>query len=152
MELLDDKIDNDVVLEQASSGKRLANYVIDAIVFYVVIFGIAIFGGLLSSELVQSLEKIDPILDRLFSLVLYGIISGFIEGALGGKSLGKYLTGTRAVMEDGTKISFGTGLKRGFLRMIPFEQFTAFGTPCYPWHDRYSKTLVIDENFSKLNL
>ncbi|HEX9513187.1 MAG TPA: hypothetical protein VF939_22005 [Puia sp.] len=33
---------------------------------------------------------------------------------------------------------------------VPFEVFSALGSPCHPWHDRWTDTLVIDERLSQL--
>jgi hypothetical protein len=32
--------------------------------------------------------------------------------------------------------------------MVPFEAFSALGTPSYPWHDKWTRTVVIDEKAS----
>ncbi|HEY4334693.1 MAG TPA: RDD family protein, partial [Puia sp.] len=67
-----------------------------------------------------------------------------------GKTLGKLITGTRAVNEDGSFITFKTALLRSLSRMVPFEPFSAFGDPSYPWHDRWTRTYVIDDKQSRL--
>jgi hypothetical protein len=36
------------------------------------------------------------------------------------------------------------------VRLVPFEQFSALGSPSYPWHDRWTKTIVIDEKLTTL--
>ena len=86
--------------------------------------------------------------DRLASMALYGLYIGAVEALFGGKSLGKLITRTRAVNDDGTRISTGTAFLRGLSRAVPFSAFSALGTPCYPWHDRWTHTLVIDEKAS----
>jgi uncharacterized RDD family membrane protein YckC len=108
---------------------------------------------LFSPDSIANLDDNSPgfnIIDRIISLVVYAILSGLIEGFTKGKSLGKLITGTRAVNEDGSQISFQTGMLRGFCRAVPFNQLSALGNPCYPWHDKWTNTEVIDEKESGL--
>lgn len=69
-----------------------------------------------------------------------------------GKSIGKFITGTRAVNQDGSQISVRTALMRSLIRMVPFEAFSALGTPSFPWHDKWTSTYVIDEKNSNYQL
>ncbi|WP_431211724.1 RDD family protein [Puia sp. P3] len=75
---------------------------------------------------------------------------GLIEGLTRGKSLGHLLTGTRTVNGDGTRISFKTAILRGLTRAVPFEVFSALGSAAYPRHDRWTRTIVVDERVSSL--
>lgn len=153
MELTESSIfEEEALLEQAGSGKRLANYLIDIASFYALIFCSAFMLGYLSADFAAwaGTIKINPYLDRLGSLVLFGLYMAVVETVFKGKSLGKVFTRTRAVNEDGTNISIGTAFKRGFSRAVPFEAFSALGSRCYPWHDRWAKTYVVDEKKSVL--
>jgi uncharacterized RDD family membrane protein YckC len=136
---------------QASSGKRFGNYLIDVVFFYIVLIVLGIVWGLLSPSTIEMLdtdtEGFNP-MDKLLSMLLYGIILGLVEGIGKGKTLGKLITGTRAVNDDGSKITFSTGFVRGLARAVPFNAFSALGTPSYPWHDKWTNTLVIDEKLS----
>jgi uncharacterized RDD family membrane protein YckC len=80
----------------------------------------------------------------LVMVVAYGIVFGyffFAEGLMNGKTIGKFVTKTTVVNDDGTPITMGTGVLRGLCRMVPFEAFSAFGG--YPWHDKWTKTRVV---------
>ena len=139
-------------LVQAGSGKRLANYFIDLIVFYILLF---IVGMVLAVASPSSLDdggvvSDNPLLERLFWLFMYGVYMTFMEAIFKGRSIGKFITGTRAVNEDGSIISFSTALARGFSRIVPFEPFSALGNPAYPWHDKWNRTYVIDIKNSSL--
>lgn len=127
---------------RATSGLRLANYIIDMIFFYLIMFGLGIFLGILAPSV---LNIFDGLMGRLISLLLYGIVMSFIEGASQGKSIGKLITGTKAVNLDGSDMNFGQAFSRNIIRAIPFNAFSAFGTPCNPWHDRLSNTMVVEE-------
>jgi uncharacterized RDD family membrane protein YckC len=136
---------------KASSGKRFGNYIIDRIVFYVVTIGIGAILVSFSPTLLDFVSGDSPksdIADRLFTYIFYGIFMGIVEGLGKGKTIGKYITGTRAVNEDGSIITFSTGFVRGLTRLVPFNALSALGTPSYPWHDKWTKTFVIDEKLS----
>ena len=70
-----------------------------------------------------------------------------------GKSFGKLITGTRAVNLDGSLITVRTAMLRALSRAVPFDVFSALGTTCNPWHDKWTDTMVMDEKRStNLNL
>ena len=60
------------------------------------------------------------------------------------RTIGKFVTGTKAVNTDGSKMEPKTILLRSLCRIVPFEPFSALGNPSRPWHDKWSKTYVID--------
>lgn len=135
-----------VSLQQAGSGKRFANYLIDLVVFYILagsLAAILMYRGVISSD-------IDPITDRIVTYILRGLFMGIVEAIFKGKTLGKLITRTRAVNEDGSPITAQTAFMRGLSRLVPFEAFSALGSPSYPWHDRWTNTYVIDETISTL--
>lgn len=136
----------------ASAGKRFANYLIDLAVFYILVMAVGFLLAVSNPEMIDAYAEYDSVgaewLDRLLGLMLYGLYMFLQETVFSGKSLGKFLTGTRAVNTDGTNITAKTALLRGLSRMVPFEVFSALGTPTLPWHDQWSKTYVIDEKAS----
>ena len=139
---------------QAGTGKRFANYIIDVIVFYIVVFFLAMVIAMVDPSLLSWMEATDAgtnLLSSLISLLLYGIIMGITEAITGGRSLGKLITGTRAVNADGSPVSMQTAFWRGLCRAVPFEAFSALGAPSYPWHDKWTNTYVIDIKQSVLN-
>lgn len=145
--------DFEVNLVQAGSGKRLANYLIDLVVFYLLLFGVGVVLALLdpnAGEDLRSVTALGTLIDRLITLLCYGLYMGLVEGLFKGKSLGKVITGTRAVNEDGSQISFQTGFLRGLSKAVPFDAFSALGQPPYPWHDKWTNTYVIIERKSSL--
>lgn len=130
----------------ASTGKRFANYIIDIILFYILLFLFGIIIALINPLILESLSYDDPmssLIDRLVSLVIYGLYMGIVEGLSGGRFLGKLITGTKAVNQvDGSKITFQKAMMRGLCRMVPFNPFS--GLSGYPWHDKWTDTYVID--------
>jgi len=129
---------------RASSGQRMANYLIDLLVFYIIIFfwGAAI--EILSPGSLSEMDEVNPLLDRVVSILFYGIVMFGIETAFQGRTLGKLITGTKAIDRDGGTPSFKQLLIRNFTRAVPFNALSAFGSPCTPWHDTWSDTLVVD--------
>lgn len=145
--------ENEQYLVRASTGQRFGNYIIDVIMFYGFAIGIGVLVALTSPSSFDDLDEESGafnFMDRIISLIAYAVIMGLIEGLTKGKSLGKLITGTRAVNLDGSTISFGTAFGRGFSRAVPFCAFSAFGTPCNPWQDSWTNTMVVDEKASGL--
>jgi uncharacterized RDD family membrane protein YckC len=140
--------DNEYRLVQASAGKRFANYIID-IIFFVVVAVVAII--ILSPSLADSLsqENREATLTENLVIIFFMILYWFgVEAIFKGKTLGKLITGTRAVNEDGSNLTVKAALLRSLCRAVPFEVFSALGSPSYPWHDKWAKSYVIDEKES----
>ena len=124
------------------------NYIIDVIVFYLLFVGIGFMIALISPATLDSIpeESIGfGLIDRIITMIFYAIYMSIIESVFKGKSLGKLITQTRALNLDGSKISAKTAFARGFSRAVPFCVFSALGTPCEPWQDRWTNTMVVDE-------
>jgi len=140
-------------LVRAESGKRFINYVIDLILFYIIAVGIGVVLALISPSTIEGLSDSDGfgLIDRIITLILYALYMSVIESVFKGKSLGKIITKTRAVNLDGSRISTSTAFARGFSRAVPFCVFSAFGSPCNPWQDKWTNTMVIDEKKSIFN-
>lgn len=134
---------------RASTGKRLANYLIDMVVFYMFAFIIGLLLAIVSPSSTNFLTDDSAgfgLLEKLLSLIFYAVYMSVIEAVFNGKSLGKLITKTRAVNLDGSEISASTAFARGFSRAVPFCVFSAFGNHCDPWHDRWTDTMVIEEH------
>ena len=135
--------------EPAGHAKRLANYLIDLVIFSVLLFLLSyvlydINEGL--AHLLYDTDEANPeqaLAGNLLTLLLYGMYMGLQEALLKGRSVGKLITGTITVNQDGSRISGQTALLRGLCRAVPFNALSAFGTPPNPWHDRWTKTRVI---------
>ncbi len=91
------------------------------------------------------------LLFNLFIIALYVSYFFLCELVFKGRTIGKFITGTKAVNEDGTDMEPKTILLRSLSRIVPFEPFSALGNPCRPWHDKWTRTFVIDitKNFFK---
>lgn len=127
---------------------RLVNLIIDIIVYFIFtivigfIFGFA--GVLLGFDMsfLGELEE-DSLLSRVIGVILMIIYYTLIETVTKGRSVGKFITGTMVVNENGGKPDMTIYLKRSLLRLIPFETFSFFGEN--GWHDKISKTRVVNK-------
>ncbi len=133
----------------AGHGKRLANYIVDVLVFYILILSIGVvygfliaLGGINGSP--EDFENINPFLNLLISVSIQLSYYTLMEYKLG-KSIGKFITGTMVVNQFGEKVTFKTALLRSLSRKVPFEAFSLLGTPPRGWHDSWTDTFVVDE-------
>ena len=137
-----------VHVEYATAGQRFLNWIIDLIVIRFLLAGIfmllgfgqyPIFAPIITfSDGIINFQLANFTFDALILTFIYTII----EGATKGYSLSKLITGTRVVQQDtAAAITWKDALIRSLSRMVPFEPLS--GLMAYPWHDRWSKTIVI---------
>ena len=148
-----DLLDMETQFIRANSGKRFLNYIIDLILFYLIIIGIGVLIAIISPSTIDEIidSKSFNLVGRIMSLILYALYMSVVEAIFKGKSLGKLITRTRAINLDGSSISVGKAFSRGFSRAVPFCAFSALGSPCNPWQDKWTDTIVIDEKKSVFN-
>jgi uncharacterized RDD family membrane protein YckC len=72
------------------------------------------------------------------------LIFYFILESTSQRTIGKLITQTKVVLENGEKPSLETIIIRSLCRIIPFEPFSFFGNIPRGWHDTISKTYVVD--------
>jgi uncharacterized RDD family membrane protein YckC len=145
-EIQQPETESPVWIEYASTGQRFANYIIDLIIFYIVMFGMAVLLGLLLAATGRSFHAFSndagsKLLEYLVIYAFYVIFYTFCEGASHGRTIGKLITKTKAVRYDDTDITWTDALMRSLCRIVPLETFSALGG--YPWHDKWSNTKVI---------
>lgn len=145
--LLDDEMDQRIALVPASKEKRLANFVLD---YIGIIFFVAIFYLLIEGLGYQVNTSEDPLQERIQGMIFYITYYLLVEGITGGQTLGKMVTKTRVVTQMGHPPEVMDIIARSFLRLVPFEPFSFLGHQPSGWHDRWSKTMVIDEERSSL--
>jgi len=135
----------------ASTGQRFFNWLIDNLFMR---FAVNYLTGAVVGILLQLISP--EILFELASgergFVFWGV-SYFIgicnylfyytlcEKLFRGYTLGKLITGTRAIREDDTELTFKDAFMRSLCRIVPFEVFSALGG--FPWHDTWTKTKVV---------
>jgi uncharacterized RDD family membrane protein YckC len=132
----------------ASTGKRLANYLIDVFIFYLLIIVVTVVVALIFPGAAGFFNEDNiggTLGDRIITLILYAIYMSIVETIFKGRSIGKFITRTKAINLDGSELTTATAFKRGFSRAVPFCVFSAFGNPCNPWQDRWTNTMVVDK-------
>ncbi len=144
--ILDRPLDDgtEIDLTPATSGKRFVNYLIDVIVYYVLsaLWGVVLALSSPATVLEENTSNTLTIYLTVF-LILFGYYT-IMEGAFNGKTVGKMITRTRAVQEDGSPLGWEKAALRSLCRFIPFEPFSFFGGSI-GWHDSIPKTLVIND-------
>ncbi len=135
---------------RASSGSRLANLFIDNAAFNILswLFEITIAQFIPQVLKLNATSSINILWELFINLCLFVVFISAQEAVFHGKTIGKFITGTKAVNLDGTAISGYTAFLRSLARAVPFEPFSALGSPPNPWHDKWTNTMVIDERRS----
>lgn len=135
----------------ASGNKRFFNYLVDYVITYIIAY---LFG--------YALQYLIILLDSFgitgfgiwyfnsgtFTMFLIGLlltlIYYFLMEMVWGRSVGKFVTGTIVVDENGVKPDAKVILKRTLCRCIPFDALTFFGGS-RGWHDSISDTYVVNK-------
>ena len=142
----------EVQLIPADKGLRFVNLLIDTLVFYAIAFvygfihvAIVLSQGadLDESYLVQETGA-SEFFQYLVSILLYLAYYTIIEAASKGRTLGKLVTGTVVMRDDGKTIGWKEAILRSLCRLIPFEAIAALFTQ--PWHDSITRTVVVKKN------
>lgn len=132
------------------------NYIID--LFSIIIVTILFFGiiaGIITvinpeSNIIYEFENINPLLDRILTTFFYVLLIFLSEYLTKGRSLGKFITGTKVVMIDGSAPTTKDYFYRNLCRIIPFDQLTFLGGN--GWNDKISKTTVVNKKSFEADL
>lgn len=128
-------------------GTRFLNHILDnlflIVAYAIVFFMFGIILGITDSGSILETPASGIIIYGLLLLV-YILFYALQEG-LSGRTLGKLITGTKVVMENGDKLTFDAAFTRAACRLIPFEKFSFLGSDARGWHDTISKTRVIKD-------
>ena len=136
----------------ASTGQRFLNYLIDNVLMN---YGLAYATGAAVGYLISIIApefayRIFVAQESQVALYAFGylvVIFNYMvyytacEKLFKGYTLGKLITGSRAVKDDGTELTFKNALLRTLSRLVPFEPFSGFGG--HPWHDNWTRTMVV---------
>lgn len=151
---LADDLNSEFRNEPASTGQRFLNFLIDNLLMrfglsFLTGMGVGVILALLFPDYMQRLSE-DPDSTSRFDMFLLTYAIGIVnylfyyticEKAFKGYTLGKLITGTRAIREDGGELTFKDALLRSLSRLVPFEVFSGFSG--HPWHDTWTKTMVV---------
>lgn len=93
--------------------------------------------------LINVLPFID--ISQLFAFLIYPFYYTFFEYYYQWTP-GKLISDTIVVDKDGDKPDLRTIILRTFARLVPFEPFSCLASNSWGWHDRWTKTYVIQKN------
>jgi uncharacterized RDD family membrane protein YckC len=131
-------------IQPTSRGNRFINFIIDSFaaiilaipIYFLIILIVGISGG-----------NIGAVSEWILDVIYYMLwVSYFIFFEhFTGKTLGKMVTKTKVVTEEGEKPSLKSIIGRSFARLIPLEAFSYLQDNPRGWHDSLSRTMVVDD-------
>lgn len=133
-------------IASASIFQRIGNLFLDIIFLYVFAF---VFG---MATAIMGIQYIFQSINSFWlGVLLYFIYCVNFEAFWGGRTVGKFITGTKAVNKDGTKITFWKAIIRSLCRFIPFDpiSYLAWDGKLDGWHDKFTQTTVISTKYIK---
>jgi len=132
----------------AALEQRFINWFLDTVMLVVLsvifIFIIAAVSTSYGNKVLPTYLLINPIGQFTFITITRLIYYVSFE-TLFGRTVGKFVTQTIVVDENGEPANHQTILIRTLCRLIPFYEFSFFGIPTRGWHDSISKTFVVDK-------
>ncbi|RZJ48674.1 MAG: RDD family protein [Flavobacterium sp.] len=148
----------------ASDRDRFFNCVIDFVFILFLIFIVSLLIGIIGMIFQWDIFRMweETIIDLggvvtyfSFSMLYYLVFEVFF-----GRTIGKFITGSIVVNENGLKPGFGIICLRTLYRLIPFDPLSFLTMSGRIWHDSFSKTYVVEkkdlkndmELFYELNL
>ena len=135
---------NKALSKTASRGKRFANYILDRIFFSIIIFILSFILGLFLPAFTNFIIEDSNIAIFYLLFFIVAIVYYSTFEIITGRTIAKYITKTKVVDENGNKPKYSAILLRTLSRFIPFEPFSFLFSADSGWHDRLSKTTVID--------
>lgn len=129
--------------------QRFSNYLLDTLFMSFAISwatSYALVNGLaaISPEAAYNLfaNRSELIASYIIGIFNHLVYYTFCEKGFRGYTLGKAITGTRVIREDGEEITIKDAFLRSLCRLVPFEALSIwFGNGL--WHDTWTRTKVI---------
>lgn len=149
-DLLTNEIDPYFQYLHATQGQRFLNFIIDNILMrltltyasgYVVGQILQVIAPEFLLRLLDDDSKVGLyVLSYMIVIINYLVYYTLCEKLFKGQTLGKLITGTKALRTDGQELTFKDALLRSLCRLVPLEIFSGFGVP---WHDAWTNTMVV---------
>lgn len=149
-DLLLDEIDPYFQFIQGTTNQRFLNFLIDNVLMRL---GLTYATGYLVGQILLAIapgflltlasdQSKFSLYALAFSIVIinYLIYYTLCEKLFRGQTVGKLITGTRAIRTDGEELTFKDAFLRSLSRLVPLEVFSGFGVP---WHDSWTNTMVV---------
>jgi hypothetical protein len=119
------------VSQLADAKLRAFNYLMDLAIIYS------------ASLFLAQLLEISAYLTYICLHLIYYSLFEYING----KTIGKYITGTIVISDNGNRLEFHRAIIRSLCRLIPLEPLSCLiSEKAYGWHDSLTNTIVIPES------
>jgi len=134
----------------ASQGQRFLNLLLDYIGQMALMLSIGVVTGVISvimgnPQLATMFDNMNTLTEYGFTIVLVLIYYNLFE-IFTSRTLGKFITKTIVVDENGNKPEYQTIMIRSLCRLIPFDALSFLGATSRGWHDSISRTYVVQKN------
>ena len=139
MEVIDEPVRQ---YQIAALPTRMLNYVIDQIIFLLMIMGLKNLGVAIKLENLQNEST-----QVLLYLLLINTLYYFFMELFTGKTIGKIITRTHVVDSEGEKPTLKAIVIRSLCRNIPFDNLSYLIMP-QGWHDQISGTSVVHDSYT----
>lgn len=132
----------------ASHTQRFTNMLIDSVMQFILLFIVLVF-IVAGKEINEGKAYVDHLANDVWlqytftaciALFYYNVFEIFSA-----RTVGKLVTQTIVVDENGEKPNHETIMVRSLCRLIPFNALSIIGFPARTWHDSISKTYVVDK-------
>lgn len=153
-DLLSDVADTANSYQYATQGQRFVNWLVDNLLMrfglsYLTGTAIGAILGTVAPDFLYSLAYGDGggpglglyVLAYIIAIFNYLIYYTLCEKLFKGYTLGKVISGTKAIRQDGNELTFKDAFLRSASRLVPFEVFSGFST--LTWHDSWTETMVV---------
>lgn len=140
------RISNIVEHNKAQLGLRFLNNLLDYVILLAINFALVALSRILfeltSFQYFYLYVDGGPFWDILSGTINCFLYYFLMEKFLDGRTVGKYITGTKAISVDGTRPTTEQYVYRNLARLVPFDALSFFGVN--GWHDSWSNTRVIN--------
>jgi len=127
--------------------KRLLNLFIDICAICVIFLLMGLIAGIFAAfgyyGMLNWITNLDGLTDRIFTTFVM-VMYLFIMEVSTQRTVGKFITGTMVVTEDGSKPEARNIIIRAFCRVLGIEAFSFLSAYPRGWHDSASDTYVVD--------
>ncbi|WP_449401403.1 RDD family protein [Chryseobacterium wanjuense] len=131
-------------------GVRFGNFIIDRVVIYVLFLAFGFFASLTYQilgieffiNIALELSSVNKFMDILITTTVYFLYVFLMEYFTKGRTIGKYITGSKVISTDGTQPTLQDYFIRNISRFVPFDALSFLGGG-NGWHDSWSDTRVI---------
>lgn len=134
----------------ASQGQRFLNLLLDYVGQIALMMLVGVVIGVISvvtgnPQLADMFDNMNTLTEYAFTIVLVLIYYNLFE-IFTSRTLGKFITKTIVVDENGNKPEYQIIMIRSLCRLIPFDALSFLGASPRGWHDSISRTYVVQRN------